>query len=91
MGDGRVGVALGAAAAGHRLEARRRIEAMDETRMISHAQVTSMLRMAGYSQDRIDDILSEFPDPVDLEHAREKLLHRGISLGALMDRLGASP
>jgi len=64
---------------------------MDETRLMSHAQVRSVLRRAGYSKDQIDDVLREFPDPIDLEHAREKLLQRGISLGALMDRRGASP
>jgi hypothetical protein len=64
---------------------------MDETRLMSHSQATRVLRRAGYSKDEIDDILREFPDPIDLEHAREKLLQRGISLGGLMDRRGASP
>jgi hypothetical protein len=50
-----------------------------------------VLRRAGYSQDQIDEVLRDFPDPIDLEHAREKLLQHGISLGMLMDRRGASP
>ena len=64
---------------------------MYETRPMSHAQMTRVLRSAGYSKDEIDDVLRELPDPIDLEHAREKLFQRGISLGALMDRRGASP
>jgi hypothetical protein len=64
---------------------------MAETRLMSHAEVTRVLRRAGYSREEIDDVLREFPDPIDLEHAREKLLQHGISVGALMDRWGASP
>lgn len=70
---------------------RRSIEAMDGTRLVSHAEVRRVLRTAGYSEDQIDDVLRDFRDPIDLEHAREKLLQHGISLGALMDRRGASP
>jgi hypothetical protein len=64
---------------------------MAETHLVSHAQATRVLRRAGYSTDQIEEVLAEFPDPIDLEHAREKLLQHGISLGNLMDRRGASP
>ena len=64
---------------------------MGETRLVSHTEATRVLRAAGYSKDQIDEVLRDFPDPIDLEHAREKLLRHGISVGTLMDRRGASP
>jgi hypothetical protein len=64
---------------------------VDYRRVFSHAEVERTLRRAGYSQEQIDDLLRDLPDPVDSERDAETLLKHGVSMGGLMDRMGGSP
>lgn len=50
-----------------------------------------MLRRVGYTEAQVEDLLREFPDPIDLERDREALFRHGISLGSLLNQMGASP
>ncbi len=50
-----------------------------------------MLQTAGYTQEQIDDVLRDVPDPIDTERHRDALFKQGISVGSLMDRMGGSP
>jgi hypothetical protein len=64
---------------------------VDRKRLVSHAEAERVLRRAGYSEQQIADLLSDFPDPIDTVRDSEALLRRGISAGRLMDRMGSSP
>jgi hypothetical protein len=57
----------------------------------SHTEAEQILRNAGYSQERIDDVLRNLPDPIDLGRDGEALFKLGLSDGILMDRMGGSP
>ncbi len=46
---------------------------------------------AGYSDEFIREVLSQLPDPIDLERDQEVLARYGLSAERLMDRLGGSP
>ena len=50
-----------------------------------------MLRRAGCSDEFISDVLSQLPDPIDLERDQEILTRYGLSPERLMDRMGGSP
>lgn len=60
-------------------------------RFISHAEVEKLLHRVGYTQEQIEDLLRDFPDPIDLQRDREALFKHGISLGSLLNQMGASP
>jgi hypothetical protein len=62
-----------------------------EKRLVSHADAEQMLRRAGYTQERIEEVLRDIPDPIDTERDGEALFRFGISAGSLMDRMGGSP
>jgi hypothetical protein len=64
---------------------------VDKRRLVSHAEAEQLLRRAGYSQERIEDVLRHFPDPIDTERDGEALFEHGLSAGSLMDRMGGSP
>jgi CBS-domain-containing membrane protein len=64
---------------------------VEKSGFISHAEVARILRRVGYTQEQIDDVLRDFPDPLDLDRSREDFLKHGISLGALIDQMGGSP
>jgi CBS-domain-containing membrane protein len=57
----------------------------------SHAEAEQNLRNAGYSQEQIEDVLRDVPDPFDIDRDAEALLKHGVTLGALTDRMGGSP
>ncbi len=57
----------------------------------SHEEFTRVLHRAGYSDEFIRDVLSQLPDPVDLERDQQVLARYGLSAERLMDRLGGSP
>ena len=65
--------------------------AEEKKQLISHAQAVEVLRRAGYSPERIQDLLSELPDPIDPERDGIALVKRGMSAEQLMDRMGGSP
>ncbi len=64
---------------------------MEKRRLVSHADAEQMLRRAGYSQEQIKALLRDLPDPIDSTRDRDTVFKHGISLGALMDRMGGSP
>ena len=55
--------------------------------MIPHAEAAQLLRHAGYSQDRIRELL----DPIDPERDSGALFKLGLTADQLMDRMGGSP
>jgi hypothetical protein len=64
---------------------------VEEKRLISHAEVERVLLRAGYSQEQIDDVLQRFGDPMDEGDCEAIEGELGISVSALMDRMGGSP
>jgi hypothetical protein len=59
--------------------------------VISHTEAEQILRRAGYSQERIEDVLRDLPDPIDTEREATALAKLGLSPNQLMDRMGGSP
>lgn len=57
----------------------------------SHETATQVLHRAGYSDDFIHEVLSQLPDPIDLQRDEPILARYGISTGRLMERMGGSP
>lgn len=57
----------------------------------SHEEVTRVLRRAGYSDEFIREVLSQLPDPIDLQRDAQTLALHGLSPERLMDSLGGSP
>ena len=64
---------------------------MEKRQLISHTEAKQILRRVGYSQERIDDLLRQLPDPIDTERDAEAVFKLGVSRDTLMDRLGGSP
>jgi hypothetical protein len=60
-------------------------------RMISKTETTRVLHRAGIPQARIDEILSQLPDPIDLDEAEALLACYGVTREHLIDQLGGSP
>lgn len=56
-----------------------------------HEEVTRVMRRAGYSDEFIRELLSQLPDPVDLQRDQQILGRYRLSSERLMDRLGGSP
>ena len=69
----------------------RSIQLVEKERLVAHAEAERVLRRAGHSEQQIEDVLRDFPDPIDTERDSEALFKRGISAGTLMDRMGTSP
>ena len=57
----------------------------------SHEAAAEVLRRAGYSDEFIDEVLSQLPDPIDLQRDQVILLRYGLSRERLMERMGGSP
>jgi hypothetical protein len=57
----------------------------------SHEEFSRVLRRAGYSEELIEEVLSQLPDPIDLQRDQQILARYGLSAERLMDRLGGSP
>jgi hypothetical protein len=57
----------------------------------SHEEAARVLRHAGYSDEFIQELLSQLPDPIDLERDQQILARYAISPERLMDRMGGSP
>ena len=57
----------------------------------SHEHFTRVLRRAGYSDQFINDVLSQLADPINLRRDQQILAHYRLSSERLMDRLGGSP
>jgi hypothetical protein len=64
----------------------------EQRRVVSHADARAVLTRVGADPARIDEILSDYPDPIDLAVAEPALCAKfGITEGALTDRMGGSP
>jgi len=57
----------------------------------SHEEVARVLRRAGYPDEVIREVLSQLPDPIDLQRDQQILARYGLGSERLMDRLGGSP
>jgi hypothetical protein len=71
----------------------RSIYVVEQRRFVSHAEAARLMRRAGYSQEQIDQVLHELPDPFDMDsqHNEAVFLKHGITYGRAMDRMGGSP
>jgi hypothetical protein len=63
----------------------------DEPYLRRKADVLAVLRRAGYSEDTVAALEAELPDPVDIDRDGDVLLGHGITLDAVIDRMGGSP
>ena len=59
--------------------------------MVSHDVARQIMRRAGYPEDRIEEVLCQFPDPIDTERDAETLAKYGMDVESVMDRLGTGP
>ena len=57
----------------------------------SHEEAARLFRRVGYSDELISEVLSQLPDPIDLQRDQQILARYGISSERLMDRMGGSP
>jgi hypothetical protein len=57
----------------------------------SHEEFARVLRRAGCSDEFISEVLSQLPDPIDLQRDQQILARYGLSSERLMDRMGGSP
>jgi hypothetical protein len=57
----------------------------------SHEELARVLRRAGYPDEFIHQVLSELPDPVDLQRDQQILTRYGLSPERLMGRFGSGP
>ncbi len=55
----------------------------------SRQEVVDLLRKAGF-HEAADEAMVELPDPVDLEHAQEWGMQRGITRDVLISQIGGS-
>jgi hypothetical protein len=55
------------------------------------AEVLAILRRAGYSEQTLEALDAELPDPVDVDRDGNTFLRHGITLDSIIDRLGGSP
>lgn len=57
--------------------------------LITHAQITVMLRRIGRTGDT-REVLSQLPDPVDLDRDHAAMARSGLLPGQLMETLGGN-
>jgi len=62
-----------------------------DSRLRSHKDMARVLHRAGYSGEFISEVLSQLPDPIELQRDQLILVRYGLSSERLMDRLGGSP
>lgn len=64
---------------------------MSSAPVISQAEAKRLLRRAAFSEEQIEDLLRDLPDPIDIERDGDEFFKRGISVDTLVDRMGGSP
>ena len=57
----------------------------------SHKDAAKIMHRAGYSDEFIHEVLSQLPDPIDLQRDQQLLGSYGLTPERLMERLGGSP
>ncbi len=60
-------------------------------RTMSRTEFVRMLRLVGYPESVINEILAQVGDPVDADRDRRVLERYGLTHGQLLDRMGGSP
>jgi hypothetical protein len=60
-------------------------------RLISKDDAANVMRRVGIPAARRAEILRQLPDPIDLDGAQPVFVAYGVTLGELLDRIGASP
>jgi len=55
------------------------------------AEILTVLRRAGYSEQTVAALDAELDDPVDVDRDANVFLRHGITLGTVIDRMGGSP
>jgi hypothetical protein len=60
---------------------------------MSHATAEKALRRAGASEEQIEDVLRDLPDPFDpdSEQVVDRFFKHGLDYGRVTDRMGGSP
>lgn len=56
---------------------------------VTHTQINAMLRRIGRTAD-IPEVLSQLPDPVDIDRDSEAMARFGLFPGQLMETLGGN-
>ena len=59
--------------------------------LVNKTDSVKVLRRAGVSQAKIDELLAQLPDPFDLDRNEQLLARYGVTRGDLEDRMGGSP
>ena len=65
--------------------------AIRDSGLRSHKEMARVMRRAGYSDEFISEVLSQLPDPIDLQRDQQILARFGLSPERLMERMGGSP
>jgi hypothetical protein len=55
----------------------------------SRQEIVDLLRKAGF-RETAEDAMVELPDPVDVDHAQERGMQRGITRDLLIGQMGGS-
>ncbi len=63
----------------------------DEHDLRPKAAVLSVLHRAGVPEQTLQALSAALKDPVDLRRDGDVLLHHGVTLDGLIDRMGGSP
>jgi hypothetical protein len=63
----------------------------DEPHLRRKAEILSILHRAGYSEETVEALDAELPDPVDVDRDGNVFLRHGITLDNVIDRMGGSP
>jgi hypothetical protein len=63
----------------------------DEGNLKSKAELFAVLRRTGVSEKTIQELDARLPDPIDAGRDADVLLRYGITLDAMIDRMGGSP
>jgi hypothetical protein len=53
--------------------------------------ILAVLRRAGVTEETLQAVDAELPDPVEAAHVQDLLGRYGITLDAIIDRMGGSP
>ena len=62
-----------------------------DPRVYRKSECLAILRRAGVSEQTVEALDAELPDPVDVDRDANVFLRHGITLDYLIDRIGGSP
>jgi hypothetical protein len=69
----------------------RREEMAYRQRIFPKEMAMDVLRRAGFSEEVINELASQLPDPIDIDRESSLLDRYGITMETLTDRMGGSP